>query len=92
MRQREQRVFIEPAQRAAQKYGNRHIIGRVERNIERDQHIGNRQLLQQHHAVSTGDINLPTFKRTAQFRYKRIAFAHQNQNITGRDVLRRVAQ
>ena len=87
MRQREERVFIKPAKRAAQKYRHRHIIGRIERNIQSGQHIGDRQLLQQHHAVGAGDVNRAAFQCTAQLRHKAIAFAHQNQNIAGFYVL-----
>ena len=87
-----QRLLRQAAQRAAQEDRQCHIIGRIERHIHGGQHIGHRQLLQQHHAVGPGNIDIAPFQRARQFGHKTVARAHQHQNIPGADILGLIGQ
>ena len=85
MGQIEQRVLVEPEQRASEHDRKRKIVFGHQQHIGEGHEVLHRHLLQQPHAVRAGDGNAGPLQRADHRCGERRAPPHQDEDVTGAD-------
>ena len=79
----EQPVVVEAEQRALEDRCQGQVVLRQQQEIRDGEHVHDRQLLGQHHAVGAGDRNGSILERADQRVDQGVAPAHQNHDVAG---------